>query len=448
MNLFLAALVLCLSATSLHATGLRDLRLSGPITYVDPSAGVDGTGTIASPYNTWASVTPTCGRTYAQKAGTTWTGAIILPLVCTAATPFLVTSYGTGAQPIIVGSFAMSGAYTSVLGFSVTNAGGNAFTITGTGHHNQIIGNTIPGGASGILVDVNTGLGNLVANNTISSVSNVCITTEGSTATLGATTVTGNTISACGFDGIEVLGNYGVFTNNVITAWGSASAGTSGIHVFTTSAVTGLGQFNTITGNIATLGIDTTGQDGVGFELDQWTSHNIVSGNFGFGNNGSCLALYDADHNTVSGNTCVSNARNGGGSHTFLAEETLNSALSLTTNNANSGNILLPTLSTNVAVYADATSVPPAGNTFATDVYQNISGAGNVYNVNGTIGSSQSTWNTFWTATDSFTGVPLTHQPVTPPVYDFSFPPSFTFTIDGVSRTLVGWTRTGGLYYQ
>jgi len=417
-------------------------------TYIDPSAAGGGDGSIGRPFSSWASATAACGKTFAQKRGTSWTGDIPISLTCTANTPIILTSYGSGPQPIILGSVALSGAYARVVGLNVTSSSGNAFTIGGTGHHNQVIGNTVPGGVSGVLVDVNTGVGNQVLGNTITGVANVCITTEGSTATLGATTVAENVISNCGFDGIEVLGNYGVFTNNTITAWGQLHSGTSGIHVFTTSGSTGLGQFNTITGNVATYGVDTTGQDGVGFELDQWTSHNTVSGNFGFGNAGACISLYDASSNTVSGNTCVNNSVNGGGTHTFLAEEIFNSALGLTTGNANSGNILLPSVTTNFAVYSDSTSEPPAGNTFATDTYQNISGAGNVYNVNGTVGSSQSTWNTFWTATDSFTGVPLTHQPVTPPAYDFTFPASSTFTIDGVSRTLVGWTRAGGLYYQ
>lgn len=61
--------------------------------YVDPSKASNGNGSLATPYNTWASVTWVAGNTYLQAGGTTYSGVI------------LVTVTGTQANPIIVGSY-------------------------------------------------------------------------------------------------------------------------------------------------------------------------------------------------------------------------------------------------------------------------------------------------------------------------------------------------------
>ena len=63
--------------------------------YIDPSAAVNGAGTFASPFNTWASVTWAAGNVYLQKAGTTQAGYRIQ-----------VTAGGTSAaNRVIVGSY-------------------------------------------------------------------------------------------------------------------------------------------------------------------------------------------------------------------------------------------------------------------------------------------------------------------------------------------------------
>ncbi len=46
--------------------------------YIDPSAGVNGNGALATPFNTWASVTWAAGNTYLQKEGTTFNGSITI----------------------------------------------------------------------------------------------------------------------------------------------------------------------------------------------------------------------------------------------------------------------------------------------------------------------------------------------------------------------------------
>ncbi|MFK3738020.1 right-handed parallel beta-helix repeat-containing protein [Massilia sp. TN1-12] len=48
---------------------------AGTVVYIDPSSDTNGNGTLASPYNTWASVPTGAGVVYRQKRGTTWIGA-------------------------------------------------------------------------------------------------------------------------------------------------------------------------------------------------------------------------------------------------------------------------------------------------------------------------------------------------------------------------------------
>jgi len=63
--------------------------------YIDPSAAVNGSGTIGSPYNTWVGVPLTANNTYLQKRGTTYTGASVRPQSqsSSAATPLTVGAY-------------------------------------------------------------------------------------------------------------------------------------------------------------------------------------------------------------------------------------------------------------------------------------------------------------------------------------------------------------------
>ena len=61
--------------------------------YVDPTAASPGDGTLANPFNSWASVTWAPGNTYLQKRGTTYSGV------------FKLSTGGTQFQRITVGSY-------------------------------------------------------------------------------------------------------------------------------------------------------------------------------------------------------------------------------------------------------------------------------------------------------------------------------------------------------
>jgi parallel beta-helix repeat protein len=61
--------------------------------YVDPTAPSPGDGTLASPFQSWTSVTWEPGNTYLQKRGTTYSGV------------FKVSASGTEAQPITIAAW-------------------------------------------------------------------------------------------------------------------------------------------------------------------------------------------------------------------------------------------------------------------------------------------------------------------------------------------------------
>lgn len=63
--------------------------------YIDPSAAVNGNGSLASPFNTWAGLTLTANNTYLQKRGTVYVGAAVRPAsqVSAAATPLTIGAY-------------------------------------------------------------------------------------------------------------------------------------------------------------------------------------------------------------------------------------------------------------------------------------------------------------------------------------------------------------------
>jgi len=70
--------------------------------YIDPSQVTNGDGSLATPYNTWASVVFAAGNDYLQKCGTTFNGSITVNVGGTSsAVRVKLGSYGTGDKPKI-----------------------------------------------------------------------------------------------------------------------------------------------------------------------------------------------------------------------------------------------------------------------------------------------------------------------------------------------------------
>lgn len=73
--------------------------------YIDPSAAVNGTGTLASPFNTWASVSWVAGNAYLQKADTEWNGKVAVSTGGSGEdSRVTLGAYGSGNKPRINGA--------------------------------------------------------------------------------------------------------------------------------------------------------------------------------------------------------------------------------------------------------------------------------------------------------------------------------------------------------
>ena len=87
--------------------------------YIDPSAANNGTGTQASPYNTWARLTLQPGNTYLQKAGTNYNAQLWIGNVNgTAALPLVIDKYGSGSNPIVNNAYLEADSFVTIRHFN------------------------------------------------------------------------------------------------------------------------------------------------------------------------------------------------------------------------------------------------------------------------------------------------------------------------------------------
>ena len=409
--------------------------------YINPTARAGGNGSQAKPYNSWSQVNFSAGTTYLQAAGTTYTGNLYIAVRATATTSIKIGSYGTGAAPVIKGMVNFDGAtFASFSGFTVTNSTGAGVVVQNGANDVTIAGNTINSSAMGIWIGNAAGTTNTIQGNTITGSATdgiaVCdVTGSGSV-------IANNLITNSGSHGIELDGNGFTVEGNTVANNGLTVSGSSGIHVYSASATDSYGNNNVISGNVTINNHDTTGQDGNGIELDQWTHNNTVSNNFCYGNDGAGIVLYDSYNNLITANTVGGNELNSGGSHSRMAELVLNESFDLTSNNTVSDNVLIGASANSPAVFVDGPS-STSGNNFIANVLENL-GGGSIYDWNGAIGSSLSFWQQAAGSTDQFSGVPLTAPPagITP---SFLFPTGLIVPINGNSVTLIGWAPGYGL---
>ncbi len=409
--------------------------------YINPTARAGGNGSQSKPYNSWSQVKFSAGTTYLQAAGTTYTGNIYIGVQATAAAPVKIGSYGSGAAPVIKGMVNFDNAnFVSFSGFTVTNSSGAGAVVQNGANNITIAGNSFNSSAMGIWIGNAAGTTNTIQGNTITgSVTDgiaVCdVTGSGSV-------IANNRITGSGSHGIELQGNGFTVENNTVTGNGLTVSGSSGIHVYSTGTADPYGDNNIIAGNVSINNHDTTGQDGNGIELDQWTHNNHVSNNFCYSNDGAGIVLYDSYSNLISNNTVGGNELNSGGSHSIMGEFVLNEALNLTSNNTISGNVLIGVSASSATVYVDGPS-SANGNKFIANILENL-GGGSIYDWNGIGGSSLSFWQQSAGTTDQFSGVTLTAPPAGVTA-SFLFPTGLIASIDGRLVSLIGWAPGYGL---
>jgi hypothetical protein len=147
-----------------------------------------------------------------------------------------------------------------------------------------------------------------------------------------------NSVHDNGAHGIEVTGPFWNVQKNKITHNGVSVSGTSGIHVYSTTDVTGTYSCNNnqIAYNYVTTQQDPNGVDGNGIQIDDFCDYNTVAFNVVTGNAGAGVSVLDAEGNVIVANTSYSNATDTGRvakfPGVFRGELILGSMASLCTN--------------------------------------------------------------------------------------------------------------------
>lgn len=460
------------TSTSLlgNGGGLVGDVFGGTTVYVDPSQGANGTGTLASPFNTWASVTFVAGTVYAQRCGTSQTISPTITATGTASAPIILSSYGPGpagswAPPAIVGQVSInSSAYVTLSGYAISSGSTSVPAVNiGSGNNITVTGCVLTGSQFGVYVG--GGYPHFIKNNTCSG-NYYGIGTGQYAATAGSPiTISGNTVFGNSSHGIELEGNYAIVTGNTVHDNCLTVTTSSGIHIFgggtggSTGTASGFGNYNTITNNASYSNRDpgdgSYATDGSGIESDQFCVGNTISNNLCWNNDGAGIMIYDSGSNTVTNNVLIGNCVNRSGLIDFDYELAINSALTpdLSTGNTFTGNLALGTSTIRqVCRVDDVTSTLTNGgnNTFSGNYFESLAG------ITPMMWDSVSYTVTAWNAiavtpahADFGSGVAssgLYTVTASPPGMAFVFPGGVTATIDGTLRTLRGWNPSTGLY--
>jgi parallel beta-helix repeat protein len=334
--------------------------------------------------------------------------------------------------------------YATISGFELageTNA--PAVLVQQSSSHITVTLNTVLNAPAGGISVSGAGAGNVISHNTVENCTGVGITIYPTTATAASPTqVYDNLVTGSSGDGILIESNYVTVTSNEVTGNGQASGGSSGIHIYTPSASAGIGQHNTVSGNIAIGNIDSLDQDGNGIEIDQWATENTVTENLTTQNDGGGVVLYDAPGNTITYNIMFANGEDRHGTHAIHSELILNSSLGLTENNVIKNNSMVGYFTSVDAGFVSAASAS-GGNTFSANTLA-VAGSWSVFQVGSTTGTQQSVWNSLLSASDIFAPPPLTAPTGGP--YSYTFPAGTSAVVDGETITLYGWSASPGLY--
>ena len=416
------------------------------VVFIDPTAAWGGDGTIGKPFNSWYAFTLRPGDVALQKGGTTSSGFTVTTHG-TAANPVVIGSYGTG-QARVSGTVVLDGAsHVTVTGLDITGGNGFGVMLTGGTHDSVVQASSIHGGTAGVFVAGGASARNVISGNTVYENDVAGVWFDGTASAAGAETlVIGNQVYRNGQQGILLHGsNVTVDGNTVVNNGLSGLPGASGIHAYGLSPADAAGGHGLqITNNVVAYQRDGSSFDGNGILLDHWTGGNVVAGNTVFGNDGSGIGLYSSRDNLVLNNRVQGNVVDAGGSHEarsgeiFLGEASF--APGQTTGNTVAGNTAYSTSAQGLAAVVDASA---AGSSNVIGVNSlGRSGDGPLWSWGSASGKSLDAWNAHtpdgasdWSASRA----PVAALPgFSAAVLDTSFVPrSQTFLNKGVTATSV-----------
>jgi hypothetical protein len=309
--------------------------------YVDCSAATNGTGTQASPWNTLATVDATTfnpGDKILFNRGTTCEGMLSPNGSGTTASPIVVDAYGTGAQPIIDGGMNNAAvALSDQQGWEINNleiVGGNQygvyifgptqdaaythFRLTNLNIHGAHYVSTTVNDSGEVFISIgNAGVSfsDIVIDGVTvhdSTVNDGIFIDAGTYSTSAGTSAPGSNITIQNSSVYDVYGmgmtlfvvNNGLMQNNVVHNTGQCppnpgcGSGTPGglMDLYCENCV--------IQNNEAYSDQDWSPWDGGDYDIDVWSSNNIVQYNYGHDSVGYCVSDFSAD-NVVSSNNVI-----------------------------------------------------------------------------------------------------------------------------------------------
>lgn len=429
------------------------------IFYIDPSVAATGDGTSVKPLKTWPT-TLKAGACYLQKAGTTFTGHIMIASAPgTAALPIIMGGYGTGANPVIKGTIDLqNSSNVLVVGFTIQDSVYPGIVIEKNSKNISVLQNSISNCKGGMNL-TNGALGghlitkNIIFNNVAGSADfppfGIGIYKIGNTAD-SPTVISENYVYGNGSSGIELVGNYNYVVKNTVYSNGVNTPGSSGIHVYAGNKENPLPQFgnnNLIMLNITIANREIAMQDGNGIQLDQYASRNVVYQNLSMLNDGPGISIYDSNDNYIAENQLLGNAGDPSKSHLYRAELFIGEEMGVDLSKGNIffGNQFLALRSGQVAVLLDkGAATNTRKNIFSGNYLYHLAG-GNLYSWAETLGNQPSAWNAYIKtqggSADIFTGLPLK------PAASVSAPLQYSFgtngapmVIDGKNVILQGWS--------
>jgi len=313
---------------------------AGTTYYVDCSAATNGSGTQASPWNNLGTVSGTTfnpGDQILLNRGTTCTGQLYPKGSGVSGSPITVSTYGTGARPIIDGQNAVDPVvhlynqqYWVIDSLEVKNSMGKGVFVDG------------PAGASLTYFR----LTNLYIHN--------CGTGDGQDALLAGLyanhsvhdVVIDNADTSFAFRGIEIGGPSplaGSARSSNITIQNSLAHDVQNDGMLIASTNSATAQYNVVhnSGIMTTLVNHTPNGlwtwdcdyctvqynevyqaqspswDGGSYDIDYFTHHNIIQYNYGHDNFAYCASIFGGDNsdvttdNTIRYNICSNDIRNG-----------------------------------------------------------------------------------------------------------------------------------------
>ena len=362
----------------------------GPLFYVDCSAGANGTGTQASPWNNLATVNGynySGGQSILFKRGTTCSGVLWPKGSGSSGSPITIGDYGTGALPIINGGSneeaiklyeqeywninnmettggTRYGIYINGSGASVLHY----FHITNAVVHN-VTGGTMDKKTTGLVVfgyDWNQQFDDILIDNVTAHDTTmwagIIVTGKGwgrlSTRSNNVT-INNTTVYNVYGDGIAVFSTTNALIQNSLAYEtgnqpGAQTIGTpNGLWTWDCS-------YCTVQSNESYLN-SSPGVDGGAFDIDYYSDHTILQYNYGHDNDAYCMAIFATagasqplDNNTMRYNICSNNGRDG------TASADRQGDLYIAIWNSTGGGGLI----TNTAIYNNTFSWSPASTTY------------------------------------------------------------------------------------